>query len=92
MTRLRSPTQSSNAEFEVFGSSARYTVLINLGTSPVPNYCSCPGFLAGSFSEGFHICKHILASRLTAHESLDRLDYSVAGDFLATAMIRQFTI
>ncbi|TFK26536.1 hypothetical protein FA15DRAFT_686442 [Coprinopsis marcescibilis] len=59
------------SEYEVLGTSAKYTVQLDLPVAQVPFYCSCPAFAQLVLSTGTHVmCKHVLASLLARHLSL----------------------
>ncbi|KAG7098851.1 hypothetical protein E1B28_000754 [Marasmius oreades] len=58
-------------QFDVLGSTATYTVLVNLSVTPVSAYCTCPAFVFAVLISQSHImCKHILAARLAQKLSL----------------------
>jgi len=65
-------TPWNHTEYEVLGSTATYTILLDLDASPrVPYSCTCPSFIyAVLLSETHIMCKHLLATFLARKLSL----------------------
>ncbi|ESK96670.1 zinc finger swim domain-containing protein 7-like [Moniliophthora roreri MCA 2997] len=54
-----------HTNYEVSGSTATYTVHVNLSVTPLSSYCNCPTFVYAVLKSGSHaMCKHVLATRL----------------------------
>ncbi|KAF9010644.1 hypothetical protein BDQ17DRAFT_1299174 [Cyathus striatus] len=85
-------TPWGHTEYEVLGSTATYSVFLDLGTARIPFYCSCPAFsrivLAG---ESAVMCKHVLATRLAKQLSLCT-ERPSAPDDLADLFCRKMTL
>jgi len=65
-------TPWNHTEYAVLGSTATYTVLLDLDAAPkVPYSCTCPSFIyAVLLSETHVMCKHLLATFLARKLSL----------------------
>jgi len=69
---IRHITPWNHTEYQVLGSTATYTILLDLDTAPkVPYSCTCPSFIyAVLLSETHLMCKHLLATFLARKLSL----------------------
>jgi len=69
---IRHITPWNHTEYEVLGSTATYTILLDLDTAPkIPYSCTCPSFIyAVLLSETHIMCKHLLATFLARKLSL----------------------
>jgi len=69
---IRHITPWGHTEYEVLGSTATYTILLDLDAAPrVPYSCTCPSFIYSVLLSETHImCKHLLAAFLARNLSL----------------------
>jgi hypothetical protein len=69
---IRLITPWNHTEYQVLGSAATYTILLDLDAAPkVPYSCTCPSFIYTVLSSETHImCKHLLATFLARKLSL----------------------
>ncbi|PFH46177.1 hypothetical protein AMATHDRAFT_8117 [Amanita thiersii Skay4041] len=82
-------TPWGSALYEVMGSTAVYSVHLDMPSYPMPYYCTCPAFAyAVLMSETHTICKHVLASYVARQASLC-LTRSVNSDDLVQLISRQ---
>ncbi|KAF8222940.1 hypothetical protein L208DRAFT_1319640 [Tricholoma matsutake] len=78
-------------QYEVLGSTATYSVFLDMALAPMPFYCTCPAFSYVVLSSRLHImCKHILATRLANKLSLF-MERPMTRDDLQSMMVRQFS-
>lgn len=77
-------------QYEVLGSTATYSVFLDMALAPMPIYCTCPAFSYVVLGSKSHImCKHILATRLANKLSLV-IERPMTPDDLQLMMARQF--
>ncbi|KAF8892802.1 hypothetical protein CPB84DRAFT_1783571 [Gymnopilus junonius] len=76
-------TPWGHTEYEVIGSTARYSIILDMKTTPIPYSCT--------LSETHIMCKHILATLIARR--LNRCSMRSAGpNDLAVIFARQFPI
>jgi len=76
--------------YQVLGSTATYSVCVDMTVAPIPYYCTCPAFAyAVLLSETHAMCKHVLAT-CVARRLSQCLDRPVGPDDLYHLLSRQF--
>jgi len=85
-------TPWGHTEYEVIGSTATYSILLDIKASPIPYSCSCPAFVYSVLISDTHImCKHVLATLIARKMNLCETRPASADD-LAAIFIRQFPL
>jgi len=89
---IKYSTSWGYCEYEVVGSTATYSVLLNLPLILIPYHCTCPAFTSAVLeSETYIMCKHVLAARLAQKMSMCS-ERSATPDDLAILFQRQFPV
>ncbi|CAA7261781.1 unnamed protein product [Cyclocybe aegerita] len=85
-------TSWGHSEYEVLGSTATYSVLVDLEPTRIPYSCTCPAFAYSVLMAGTHImCKHVLATFIS-HKMNSSIKRPTNVDDLAAIFTRQFPI
>ncbi|KAJ7593861.1 hypothetical protein C8J56DRAFT_422971 [Mycena floridula] len=80
-----------HVHYEVAGTTATYSVFLDLERSPMTTYCSCPAFHYSVMISKTHLlCKHVLATRL-ARQLQCSVDRSLTLDNLASTIHRHYS-
>ncbi|PPQ75290.1 hypothetical protein CVT26_015263 [Gymnopilus dilepis] len=85
-------TPWGHKEYEILGSTARYSVLLDIKSAPLPYSCTCPAFIYSVLMAETHImCKHILATLISRRLKRSPTRPASAND-LAALYTRQFPL
>jgi len=85
-------TSWGHSEYEVLGSTATYSVFVDLRAACMPYSCTCPAFAYSVLMSGTYImCKHVLAT-LIGRKLARCIERPCKADDLAAIYCRQFPL